>query len=262
MELRDWAIQILSASTLEGKLTCPDELTDFNPGTPLLWDLPTRPANMGFQKHRWKDKLPKLKELHNRDKRAICLHRFGGHELLAVEIMAYALLAFPYTSPTFRKGLAHTLKEEQDHVRLYMAAMERLGIKFGDLPMYRHFWSYVPFLTTPLKYVSLMSLTFEMANLDFAPLYRDVFAINGDEASSQLMAQIFKDEIGHVSFGYRWLKNLKESDQSNYDVWSENLPPKIETARAKGLLFLADGRRLAGIDDDWIERLQRAGHGV
>src|SRR5579872_2582565 len=116
MELRDWAIRILSADTLKEKLLTPKELTDFSPGPALFWKEPTRPPGMGFFRHTRKDRLPSFHEHHEADKRAECLHRFAGHELLAVEIMAFALLAFPEAPKHFRKGLAHTLLEEQGHV--------------------------------------------------------------------------------------------------------------------------------------------------
>ena len=124
MEIRQWALQILSSDRLEDKLSCPDELTDFSPGPAIFWKEPVRPPGMGFNRHTSRNKLPKAHELHIPDKRAICLHRFAGHELLAVEIMAYALLAFPDAPLHFRKGVAHTLKEEQEHVRRYQKRME------------------------------------------------------------------------------------------------------------------------------------------
>ncbi len=256
MEIRDWAIQILSADRLEDKLFCPDVLTDLCPGPAILWKEPTRPAGMGFEKHTRRDKLPKIIEMNNPDKRAVCLHRFAGHELLAVEIMAYALLAFPKAPPHFRKGVVHTLKEEQEHVRRYQKRLQDLGVQFGDLPLYRHFWAYVPHLTTPLRYISTLSLTFEMANLDFAPFYGEVFAENGDTLSSQLMEGIFEDEIKHVSFGCRWLKNLKNPSDSNWKTWKESLPPLLNPTRAKGPQFYPNHRLLAGLDPDWIAYLK------
>jgi uncharacterized ferritin-like protein (DUF455 family) len=166
MEIQELCTRILSADTLEEKLLSPVNITDLNPGPAVFWETPSRPIGMEFKKHSRKEKLPKLQEHHDKDKRAICLHRFAGHELLAVEIMAYALLAFPEAPKHFRKGLLNTLKEEQEHVRLYMKRLSDMGVRFGDLPLYKHFWAYTPFLKSPLEYVSVMSLTFEMANLD------------------------------------------------------------------------------------------------
>lgn len=120
IEIRDWAVRILSADTLEEKLFIPETLTDYEPGPPMIWNDPVRPPGMGFKSRSKGEKLPPFHEHGNADKRAICLHRFAGHELLAVEIMAYALLRFPNVATHFRKGVAHTIKEEQGHVKLYL----------------------------------------------------------------------------------------------------------------------------------------------
>lgn len=257
MELREWATRILSADTLEEKLSTPALLTDNAPGAPLLFNEPTRPEGMKFKRHNSREKLPPFHDHRDPDKRAVCLHRFAGHELLAVEIMAQALLAFPDAPKHFRKGVANTLREEQEHVRLYLSRMEAFGLKFGDLPLYKHFWAYVPHLTCPIRYVSVMSLTFEMANLDFAPMYGQSFERVGDDASAALMRQIYEDEIKHVSFGMNWLRKMKESEESEWDVWEKSLPPLMTPKRAKGFVLHEEGRRLAGVPDDWIQKLKK-----
>ncbi len=256
MELRDWAIRILSADTLEEKLLSPEHLTDCDPGTPLIFSEPIRPAGMQFQRHNSCQKLPPFHDHRHPDKRAVCLHRFAGHELLAVEIMAHALLAFPEAPKHFRKGVANTLKEEQEHVRLYITRMNALGLSFGDLPLYRHFWAHVPHLTCPIRYLTVMSLTFEMANLDFAPLYGTSFAKAGDMESAALMQRILEDEISHVSFGINWLKKLKKPEENEWDLWEQNLPSLMTPSRAKGFIYHEDHRRKAGVPEDWIQKLK------
>ncbi len=258
MELREWAIRILNADTLEEKLLTPDLLTDNEPGSPLIFSEPVRPVGMQFKRHTSREKLPAFHEHRHPDKRAACLHRFAGHELLAVEIMAHALIAFPNAPKHFRKGVGNTLREEQEHVRLYMERMQAMGLKLGDLPLYRHFWAHVPHLTCPIRYVSVMSLTFEMANLDFAPMYGKSFARAGDEESAALMQRILEDEISHVSFGLNWLKKFKKNEESEWDVWEQNLPPLMTPARAKGFVLHEDPRRRAGVPEEWIQKLKKA----
>ena len=255
MELRDWAIRILSADRLEEKLLCPEILTDHEPGAPLIFNEPVRPIGMGFNKRTKEQKLPAFQNHGSPENRAVCLHRFAGHELLAVEIMAHALVAFPEAPKAFRKGVAHTLKEEQGHVRLYLKRMNELGLNFGDLPLFRHFWNHVPYLTSPIKYVSVMSLTFEMANLDFAPMYGKSFAHFQDHKSAELMAQILRDEINHVSFGFRWLQKFK-GQLDPWDAWTNNLGPKLTPQRAKGFVLHEEPRKKAGIDEEWIAKLR------
>ncbi len=257
MEIRNWCIQILGGTTLEDKLLDPPLLTDLTPGPPILWDTPSRPLNMGFKMHSRKEKLPPFHEHNTQDKRAICLHRFAGHELLAVEIMAYTLLAFPEAPKHFRKGLANTLKEEQGHVKLYMDRLAQFGVTFGDMPLYRHFWAHTPFITSPLQYVSMMSLTFEMANLDFAPIYGKSFARHGDELSAQLMQQILEDEVKHVSFGMQWLKKMKDPQESEWDCFQKNSPQPFTLKRSRGFNLFEEHRRKAGIPEDWIEAMKK-----
>ena len=258
MELREWATQILGADRLEDKLFCPEELTDLNPGTPQFWKEPFRPPGMGFKRHTKKEKLPAFHEHRNPDNRAICLHRFAGHELLAVEIMAHALVAFPDASPRFRRGVANTLREEQEHVRLYIERMGELGLQFGDLPLYRHFWAHIPHLNSPIRYISAVSLTFEMANLDFAPLYGQSFARVGDEQSAALMIRILEDEISHVAFGWNWLKKFKAPEKTEWEAWEESLPPLMTPKRARGFIVLEEHRKKAGIPQEWIDNLKQS----
>ncbi len=257
MELHEWAKRLLSAETMGEKLLQPEELTDHSPGPKTLWKTPSRPPGMHFQKRGRKEKLPPLQELTDPDKRAACLHRFCGHELLAVEIMAYVLLAFPEAPPLFRKALAHQLKEEQEHVQLYMDEMQRLGLQFGELPLYTHFWVHTPYIRSPLHFVSLMNLTFEMANLDFAPIYGRAFEKAGDDSATQLMARILKDEIGHVRLGLHWLKKFKSKELSEWDAWKETLETTLLIPkRAKGFYVHEEPRRKAGVPEEWIQQLQ------
>lgn len=255
MELRTWAQAILEADTLEGKLARPHLLTDDEPGPAVPWKEPTRPPGMGFSPRRKEEKLPSFQEHGDPDKRAICLHRFAGHELLAVEMMAFTLLAFPEAPKHFRRGLANTLVEEQGHVRIYMERMSQLGVQFGDMPLYRHFWKHTPFILSPLHYVSAMSLTFEMANLDFAPMYGQSFLHHGDKESAKLMATILEDEVSHVSFGYHWLQKFKSRDMSEWDAWLNSLNIMITPRRARGFQFNAKSRQEAGLSQLWIDNL-------
>jgi uncharacterized ferritin-like protein (DUF455 family) len=251
MEASELAKKILSSDRLDDKLFTPDIITDLSPGQSIFWDTPARTAEMQFTRRGKKDKLPK-NSLENHEHRAICLHRFAGHELLAVEIMAFALLAFPDAPKTFRKGLITTLLEEQEHVRLYQKELARFDCKLGDMPLYKHFWKLTPFMTDISKYVSITSLTLEMANLDFAPYYGSLFDKAGDKESSDLMKRIYNDEIKHVAFGYGWLKKYQNKELSPLNEWLSQLPDLVEPKRAKGPIFNPDGRKKAGLDDEYI----------
>jgi hypothetical protein len=125
MELRDFAEQVLFATTLEEKLRSPSVITDDCPGSPLLTpNMPGRPVDLRFKPQgSGKSDFPGVHRLEREQERGRLLHFFANHELLATELMALALLRFPDAPAAFRRGVFQTLKDEQMHTRLYMQRM-------------------------------------------------------------------------------------------------------------------------------------------
>ena len=143
MELREFAEQVLFATTLEEKLRAPGELTDHHPGAPLVTPAaPSRPQNLIFKPHGTGDKseFPGLHLLEQDRERGKLLHFFGNHELLATELMALVLLKFPAAPSAFRQGVLRTLRDEQEHTRLYMERMKSCSVTLGDFPVSGYFW--------------------------------------------------------------------------------------------------------------------------
>jgi uncharacterized ferritin-like protein (DUF455 family) len=260
MELREWALRIFSADTLEEKLVLPEgglkSLTDREPGTAVPWSRPPRSGKIQVAPKGKRIKFPKPRSLQQKDMRVRCLHAFANHELMALEMMAWALLAFPEADKNFRKGLSSVLMDEQRHFALYSQRLEKMGTNFGDLPINDHFWRAAKDISNPLEWVCLMHLTFEQANLDHAPFFARQFRGVEDEESAQLMDVIFKDEIGHVRFGSHWLKESQSEYESLFCAFLENCSTQNMPDRARGLDFQEQARRDAGLDDDFIEAVR------
>ncbi len=188
--------------------------------------------------------------------RVRCLHTFANHELMAVELMAWALLAFPEADRRFRMGLANILLEEQGHFALYAQRIEELGARFGDLPLNDHFWRAAGEITNPLEWVCTMHLTFEQANLDHAPYFGKLFSEVEDYDSADLMERIFEDEQRHVHFGSRWLKHYQPEEKSLFEAFVDNCTPSHRPSRARGPEFQIEARQRSGLDEDFIRSLQ------
>jgi len=62
--------------------------------------------------------------------RARILHALANHELQAIELFAWAVLAFPAAPLAFRRGLVAILADEQRHFRLYEARLAAYAIPF------------------------------------------------------------------------------------------------------------------------------------
>lgn len=259
MELRAFAERVLLSDSLEEKLAPPAGLlTDGDPGPVLLTpDAPGRPDGLRMAGRGDRVELPPERELHREEQRAVLLHAFANHELLATELMALAILKFPDAPRAFRRALLQTLKEEQIHTRLYMERMARCGLKFGDLPVNGFFWRHVSDMETPIDYVSRLSLTFEQANLDYSRHFGAVFARMGDDDTAALLERIYDDEISHVGVGLHWFRKWKQSGESDWDAWRKVLRFPMSPARARGNVpFNAEGRRKAGLDDSFIASLE------
>ena len=257
MELRDFAQQVLFATTLEEKLRCPEILTDEHPGSPLVTpEAPGRPAELRFKPQvSGKAEFPGLHQLENKTERGKLLHFFANHELLATELMALVLLKFPDAPAAFRKGLVQTLKDEQEHTRLYLARMRACGIEFGELPVSGYFWRCVSPMENPMDYVASLSLTFEQANLDFARHFARGFATVGDADTARLLEKIYHDEIGHVAYGLKWFRRWKQPGESDWDAFCRTLKFPLSPQRAKGISLNVEGRRVAGLDPQFIAEL-------
>jgi len=257
MELREFAEQILFATSLEEKLRTPDVITDERPGSALVTPAaPGRPGNLVFKPHATgKSEFPGLHRLEDTTERGKLLHFFGNHELLATELMALVLLKFPDAPAAFRKGVLQTLKDEQEHTRLYMERMAACGVQLGDFPVSGYFWRCVAPMEHPIDYVAGLCLTFEQANLDFAGHYGRNFATVGDADSAKLLQKIYHDEIGHVAYGLKWFRRWKNPGESDWDAFCRTLKFPLSPQRAKGFSLNVAGRKAAGLDVDFISQL-------
>lgn len=256
MEIREFAEKILFSRSLEDKLAAPSSLTDLSPGSALSAPAePDRPSELRFRQEKARFRLPALENLDKDAERGRLLHFFANHELLATELMALVLLKFPDAPKAFRSGVLQTLKEEQIHTKLYLSRLQKLGVSFGEYPVTGFFWRMISDVSTPMDYVSRLSLTFEQANLDYSKFYADQFRTIGDGLSQKLMERIYEDEIGHVSYGLKWFRKWKSPDLSDWEAFESQLQLPQSANRAKAEPFNREGRRRAGLTDDFVDRL-------
>ncbi|MEM1442897.1 MAG: DUF455 family protein [Verrucomicrobiota bacterium] len=259
----EYAERVLFAEDLEEKLRFPKSL-DFRsdgPRKPLNGAVviePGRIAALKFAKTgSTRPTLPAAPALVEESSRAVLLHFFANHELLAAELMALAVLRFSDAPPAFLRGLCQTLKEEQRHTKWYLQRMKQCGVEFGHYPVNRFFWDCVSSMQNPLDYVSRLSLTFEQANLDYSKHYAGILADAGDEKSAAILDRIYRDEISHVGYGLRWFRKWKSQGDSDWEALDKQLHFPLSPIRAKGnqTPFNEEGRRAAGFDAEYIRKL-------
>ncbi len=264
--IRHYCLSIVESGDLKSKLTPPAggiRLSDESPGPSYIAEAPARdPDIVMFE---GAEKLPRPGQLRDPANRILCLERFAHHELQAVELFAWALLAFPDLPSSLRRGWLQVLTEEQEHCRLYIERLEALGGRFGGAPLSNYFWKSIPSVLTadnpPLAFLCIMGLTLEQANLDFSLLYRDAFREAGDEASANVLQRVHDDEIGHVKMARVWLERLTDFN-SDLEAYQAHVPFPFGVRRAKGKRFDVPSRRQAGLSDVFIEGVRSARKGT
>lgn len=256
MELRDVAERILLSDSMTEKLgRLPSTLTDDRPGLARRIEVPARPAGLCFAARRTAPAMPRPGAFRDPKKRAVAHHILANHELQALEVMAFVLLAFPDAPPQFRQGLAGIMRDEQRHTRMHIERAAELGIRFGELPVNGYIWAKSQQFASLLDYLAGLPLTFEGRNLDHTLELEQSLECAGDEKSAAILRAIHGDEIGHVRFGIEWLRRLKPPHQSDWEAYVNHLHWPLRAEKAVGDVFHRDARLQAGMTPDFIERL-------
>ena len=259
MQIRDVAERILLSESLEQKLAkIPSTIVDDRPGPALRISLPGRPADLKFAARRTAPLMPRAGALRDPKKRAVAHHILANHELQALEVMAFVLLAFPDAPPEFRRGLIDIMRDEQRHTKLHVRRAAELGLRFGVLPVNDYIWAKSQAFESILDYVAGLPLTFEGRNLDHTLEFESYFEQAGDPQSAAILQVIHRDEIGHVRFGLEWLRRLKPPGQSDWDAYVSHLHWPLRAEKSIGDVLHRDPRRKAGMTEEFLDRLAAA----
>ena len=257
MELRTFAEQVLLSESLETKLHSQREpFTDTAPGEATRLSEPRRSPDLVFAPRRAAPAMPHPSTFVDPRKRAIAHHILANHELQALEVMAWVLLAFPEAPTEFRRGLAAVMADEQRHTRMHADQAAALGIRFGELPVNCYIWKKSQQFQSVLDYLAGLPLTFEGRNLDHTLEFERYFEDAGDPKSAAIMKTIHRDEIHHVAFGLEWLKRLKPAGQSDWDTYVAHLHWPLRPDKSVGDTFNVEPRLAAGMSPEFVERLR------
>ncbi|TGL07293.1 DUF455 family protein [Leptospira bouyouniensis] len=254
MKIADYAKHLLLAPNLEDKLVPPPKHWEEDGETKSLRiEKPGRSLHLQFSDK--KVKIPRLEHLNSESNRGLTLHHFANHELMAIELFAWALLAFPDAPKSIRNGWIKTIEEEQVHFRMYLNRMNDFGVQFGDIPLNYIFWKQLGQFQTLESFSAVMSLSFEGANLDYSQVYAKVFSFFNDHITSDIMVYIFEDEIKHVKRGVRAFEKSIPNEKNSWEHYLSLIHFPFTPRRAKGYLFFPETRYLAGLDANFVKQL-------
>lgn len=260
MELRAFAERVLLSDVIAEKLReIDDPITDRSPGAAMRPERPGRPVNLKFAGRKQAPQMPHANTFPDPAKRALAHHIMANHELQALEVMAFTLLAFPDAPPEFRLGLVTIMGDEQRHTRMHIERAAMLGLQFGDVPVNGYFWEKALQFSSVLDYLAGLPLTFEGGNLDHTLEFAEAFESASDSRGAALMRVIHRDEIEHVRFGLDWLRRLKPAEQTEWEAYTSHLHWPLRAEKSKGKIFHQEPRLAAGMSPEFLEELAKTG---
>lgn len=249
-----WCWDYVSSTSLDHKLAPPEPPAVFEAAPVARWiEAPGRPPELVQQQG--KVKTPRPGALKNPAKRAQVLHAFLHHELQAAELSCWAILAFPGTPRSFRRGLLKIARDELRHMALYRRHLVELGHPPGSFPINDWFWSRVPLTRTPAQFVATLGIGFEGGNLDHALRFSQRFRDAGDDRAAEIQELIGREEIPHVAFALSWFERF--SGSASFDPWREQLPRPLTPLMMCGDPLNREWRTEAGFSPDFLDELSR-----
>ena len=140
------------------------------------------------------------------------LHRHMNNELGSMEIAAQCLVDFPDAPWDLRMQLARQTYDESRHVEgLYRRLLELGGHK-GEFPISNFEWAVTNVQDSLVGRLAIQNRTFEAGQMDLLGTLRKVWRALGDEDTASLLEAILADEVNHVRFANRWIKNFAKED--------------------------------------------------
>jgi uncharacterized ferritin-like protein (DUF455 family) len=227
------------------------------------------------------------KDLHDYDdmsdiSRRQRLHRHMHNEMQTMEIVAQALADFPDAPWELRMQLARQCWDEARHSAILYRRLREMGGCKGEFPVMNYEWGVTQMLDSLPARLAVQNRTFEGGEMDLLRQQCSMWGGAGDPATASLMDALLADEVHHVRYANRWLKQMaRENPRTLLQVATgvqllkkitEGLAPEPGEVNAVGVnltefthvevLTNMDDRRLAEFTDrELAELLRKEGFG-
>jgi hypothetical protein len=136
------------------------------------------------------------------------LHRHMSNEMGSLDIAAQCLSDFPQAPWELRLELARQAWDESRHVLALYRKLRKLGGCKGEFPIANFEWSVTCSLETLAARLAVQNRTFEAGQLDLLGSLPRHWREAGDDEAAETLEAILNDEVQHVRFANRWLKEL------------------------------------------------------
>jgi uncharacterized ferritin-like protein (DUF455 family) len=185
------------------------------------------------------------------------LHAVANIELCAVELALLHAADFPRMEAGFHHDWLRVAGEEVAHFRMVTRRLGDLGGSFGDEPVHLGLLASAGACRGLVERMAVVPRILEARGLDVSAPLRARLAAARDDDSREVLAVIYRDEIGHVAAGTRWLARactLEGTDPESRFV--EVLDAFRARRRLRPGPIDLEGRRAAGFTERELQAIR------
>ncbi len=140
------------------------------------------------------------------------LHRHMHNELQTLEIVAQSLPDFPDAPWELRLQIARQCWDEVRHTRLIYRRLQGIGGRKGEFPVMNYEWGVTQLLDSLPARLAVQNRTFEGGEMDLLREQFNMWTEAGDSETAALMDGLLADEVQHVRYANRWLKQMAQEN--------------------------------------------------
>jgi len=136
------------------------------------------------------------------------LHRHMHNEMQTLEIVAQSLADFPDAPWELRMQLARQCWDESRHSAILYRRLRAMGGRKGEFPIMNYEWGVTQLLDSMPARLAVQNRTFEGGEMDLLRQQHHMWSEAGDDENAALMDALLADEVQHVRYANRWLKQM------------------------------------------------------
>lgn len=142
------------------------------------------------------------------DARREALHRHMSNEITSLDIAAQCLIDYPEAPWELRKELARQCWDESRHIAALHRRLVEMGGSKGEFPISAFEWNVTCAIDDLAGRLASQNRTLEAGAMDVVGGNIREWRELGDEETAAVLDAILADEIQHVRFANRWIKQL------------------------------------------------------
>ena len=213
-------------------------------------DRPARPAEWTILPAM---QVPERPDLRDPRGRRILVHAVAHIEISAIELALLSVADFPGQPREYYADMLRVAGEEVEHARMLIERLRALGGELGEEPVHLGLWETAQEYPGLVERLAVVPRILEAKGLDVSGKLRRKLRGAGDESSAVALDRVYFDEIGHVTLGTHWYREVCSRHGLDPEAHFVELAARFRSNRP--IPFDREGRIQAGFTEREMEAI-------